>query len=114
LRRARTIQDITVLRPAPQASLSSIYQSHHRHAPGQDRASFSSRHGNLLGDLWEGGEPEWSTLWKFPMSICIFIGKAEAPTRTKNGHLTACSRWTEEAQELVLKARDRLSASRIG
>jgi 5-(carboxyamino)imidazole ribonucleotide synthase len=69
---------------------------------------------NLLGDLWEQGEPEWSYMLEVPDVHLHLYGKKEARPARKMGHLTACSRWMEEAQELVLKARDRLSASRIG
>lgn len=69
---------------------------------------------NLLGDLWKGGEPEWSYTLELPDVHLHLYGKRDARPGRKMGHLTACSRWTEEAQELVLKARDRLSASRIG
>jgi len=69
---------------------------------------------NLLGDLWSKGEPEWSYALQVPDIHLHLYGKAEARPGRKMGHLTACSRWTEEAQELALRARDRLSASRIG
>ncbi len=69
---------------------------------------------NLLGDLWESGEPEWSYTLEIPDVHLHLYGKKDARPGRKMGHLTACSRWAEEAQELVLKARDRLSAARIG
>ena len=69
---------------------------------------------NLLGDLWTGGEPEWSYTLEIPDVHLHLYGKTQARPGRKMGHLTACSRWTEEAQELVLKARDRLAAARIG
>lgn len=69
---------------------------------------------NLLGDLWVDGEPEWSYTLEIPDVHLHLYGKTEARPARKMGHLTACSRWTEEAQEIVVKARDRLSAARIG
>ncbi len=69
---------------------------------------------NLLGELWIEGAPEWSYTLEIPDVHLHLYGKAEARPGRKMGHLTACSRWTEEAQELVMKARDRLSAARIG
>lgn len=69
---------------------------------------------NLLGDLWEHGEPEWSYMLEVLDVHLHLYGKSDPRAGRKMGHLTACSRWMEEAQELVLKARDRLSASRIG
>lgn len=69
---------------------------------------------NLLGDLWSGGEPEWSYTLEIPNVHLNLYGKTEARSGRKMGHLTACSRWPEEAQEIVLKARDRLTAARIG
>ena len=69
---------------------------------------------NLLGDLWTEGEPEWSYTLEIPDVHLHLYGKKEARPGRKMGHLTACSRWAEEAQEIVTKARDRLSAARIG
>lgn len=69
---------------------------------------------NLLGDLWTHGEPEWSYTLEIPDVHLHLYGKTEARPGRKMGHITACSRWTEEAQEIVMKARDRLSAARIG
>ena len=69
---------------------------------------------NLLGDLWSGGEPEWSYTLEIPDVHLHLYGKHDARPGRKMGHLTACSRWSEEAQEIVLKARDRLCAARIG
>lgn len=69
---------------------------------------------NLLGDLWRDGEPEWSYTLEIPDVHLHLYGKKHARPGRKMGHITACSRWAEEAQELVLKARDRLCAARIG
>lgn len=69
---------------------------------------------NLLGDLWTHGDPEWSYTLEIPDVHLHLYGKTEARPGRKMGHLTACSRWAEEAQEIVMKARDRLSAARIG
>jgi 5-(carboxyamino)imidazole ribonucleotide synthase len=69
---------------------------------------------NLLGDLWEKGEPEWSYTLEIPDVHLHLYGKKQARPGRKMGHLTACARWTEQAREQVLRARDRLSASRIG
>ena len=69
---------------------------------------------NLLGDLWADGEPEWSYTLEIPDVHLHLYGKTGARPGRKMGHLTALSRWTEQAQEQVLRARDRLSASRIG
>ncbi len=81
---------------------------------GQTEPHSAAAMANLLGELWEGGEPEWSYTLEIPDVHLHLYGKSEARPGRKMGHLTACSRWTEEAQELVLKARDRLSSARIG
>ncbi|MBY0359284.1 MAG: 5-(carboxyamino)imidazole ribonucleotide synthase [Candidatus Obscuribacterales bacterium] len=69
---------------------------------------------NLLGDLWQDGAPEWSYTLEIPDVHLHLYGKTEARPGRKMGHLTTCSRWVEEAQELALKARDRLTTARIG
>ena len=63
---------------------------------------------NLLGDLWEQGEPNWSALYRFGDVRVHLYGKDEARPGRKMGHLTATARTVEEAQDRVLLARDAL------
>lgn len=81
---------------------------------GQTEPHSAASMANLLGDLWKEAEPDWSYALEIQDVHLHLYGKKEARPGRKMGHLTACSRWMEEAQELVVKARDRLSASSIG
>ncbi len=63
---------------------------------------------NLLGDLWQAGEPNWAALCAFPNVKLHLYGKAIARKGRKMGHLTALASRIEEAQEQVLAARDAL------
>jgi 5-(carboxyamino)imidazole ribonucleotide synthase len=69
---------------------------------------------NLLGDLWEPGEPDWSTVLAFPAVKLHLYGKAAARPGRKMGHLTALAPTREEARALVIDARDALRTSDRG
>ena len=61
---------------------------------------------NLLGDLWEGGEPPWEKVLGEPGVRLHLYGKAEARPGRKMGHLTVLADSPEEARERVLAARE--------
>jgi 5-(carboxyamino)imidazole ribonucleotide synthase len=61
---------------------------------------------NLLGDLWENGEPDWPAACAIPGVSLHLYGKAEPRTGRKMGHLTALADTVEEARELALYARE--------
>lgn len=63
---------------------------------------------NLLGDLWEGGEPDWAAALAFPDVKLHLYGKAAPRPGRKMGHLTALAATPEEARTLVLAAREAL------
>ena len=63
---------------------------------------------NILGDLWENGEPDWSVAISDPNVKLHLYGKQEARPGRKMGHLTALSVTGERAVETVSNARDRL------
>jgi 5-(carboxyamino)imidazole ribonucleotide synthase len=63
---------------------------------------------NLLGDIWQAGEPDWANALKFPDLKLHLYGKAEARRGRKMGHLTALARAAQEAVETVRKAREEL------
>jgi 5-(carboxyamino)imidazole ribonucleotide synthase len=63
---------------------------------------------NLLGDLWEDGEPNWAAACRFPEVKLHMYGKAEPRAGRKMGHLTATGRTVHEAQDRVIVARDAL------
>ncbi|HMF58441.1 MAG TPA: ATP-grasp domain-containing protein, partial [Pyrinomonadaceae bacterium] len=64
---------------------------------------------NLLGDLWQTGEPRWPSVCAFPNVKLHLYGKHEARPRRKMGHLTARAATTAEALKLVRAARESLT-----
>jgi 5-(carboxyamino)imidazole ribonucleotide synthase len=60
---------------------------------------------NLLGDVWEKGEPRWETLAEFPQVRLHLYGKASPRPGRKMGHLTAWADTPEEAEVMVRAAR---------
>jgi 5-(carboxyamino)imidazole ribonucleotide synthase len=63
---------------------------------------------NLLGHLWENGEPNWPAAIEDPLVKLHLYGKAEARVGRKMGHLTATGASPEEAIARVTQARERL------
>lgn len=63
---------------------------------------------NLLGDLWDGGEPDFESALAVPDVRLHLYGKASARPGRKMGHLSAVGSTTDEALEKVLTARARL------
>jgi len=65
---------------------------------------------NLLGDLWQQGEPDWlAALRAFPGVKLHLYGKRGARAGRKMGHLTALASTVEEAARTVRDARDALT-----
>jgi 5-(carboxyamino)imidazole ribonucleotide synthase len=60
---------------------------------------------NLLGDLWQDGEPDWAAACAFPDVKLHLYGKAEPRPGRKMGHLTALAASSGEAAQRVLAAR---------
>ncbi len=56
---------------------------------------------NLLGDLWETKEPNWSTALEIENVKLHLYGKSEARPGRKMGHLTAVAETAKEAVEKV-------------
>ncbi|MCI0681132.1 MAG: 5-(carboxyamino)imidazole ribonucleotide synthase [Gemmataceae bacterium] len=65
---------------------------------------------NLLGDLWQSGEPNWPAALAFPDVKLHLYGKAEPRPGRKMGHLTALAETAEQARAVVLAARAALPA----
>lgn len=63
---------------------------------------------NLLGDLWQNGEPKWAAALDDPAVKLHLYGKAEAKPGRKMGHLTATAAAPFEAVSAVRGARSRL------
>jgi 5-(carboxyamino)imidazole ribonucleotide synthase len=64
---------------------------------------------NLLGDLWEAGEPNWAAALAFSEVKLHLYGKREARPGRKMGHLTAWAETASQARDLVTAARQALS-----
>jgi 5-(carboxyamino)imidazole ribonucleotide synthase len=60
---------------------------------------------NLLGDLWQNGEPDFASALKNPAVKLHLYGKQEARIGRKMGHLTALAETRKEAVEIVAQAR---------
>lgn len=63
---------------------------------------------NLLGDLWQNGEPAWARACAFPEVKLHLYGKQQARPGRKMGHLTALAATAQEAVEMALAARKAL------
>ncbi|HEX7314278.1 MAG TPA: 5-(carboxyamino)imidazole ribonucleotide synthase [Pyrinomonadaceae bacterium] len=64
---------------------------------------------NLLGDLWQQGEPDWNAAAAFPNVKLHLYGKLEARPGRKMGHLTALAPTPAEAASAALAARAALT-----
>jgi 5-(carboxyamino)imidazole ribonucleotide synthase len=63
---------------------------------------------NLLGDLWQDGEPGWEAACAFPEVKLHLYGKPVPRPGRKMGHLTALARSAEAAARVVREARSAL------
>ena len=68
---------------------------------------------NLLGDLWDGGPPDWSAACAMPGVRLHLYGKTEPRPGRKMGHLTALADSPGEALARVLEARGALVARSV-
>lgn len=64
---------------------------------------------NLLGDLWQHGEPDWAAACAFPDVKLHLYGKTEPRPGRKMGHLTALAANSQAAALLVQQARTALT-----
>lgn len=67
---------------------------------------------NLLGDLWNGGEPRWEEALRRPGVRLHLYGKAEARPGRKMGHLNCLAPSADRALALALETRDALRGKR--
>ncbi|HEY2153629.1 MAG TPA: 5-(carboxyamino)imidazole ribonucleotide synthase [Vicinamibacterales bacterium] len=63
---------------------------------------------NLLGDLWEGGEPNWAAALAFPDVKLHLYGKSAPRPGRKMGHLTVMAPTAALAKARVIEARTAL------
>ena len=64
---------------------------------------------NLLGDLWDGGEPRWARALADPRVKLHLYGKKEPRPGRKMGHLTVLAKSAGEALEAAYAAKKRLT-----
>jgi len=67
---------------------------------------------NLLGDLWDGGEPDWAAALAFPAVKLHLYGKSVPRAGRKMGHITTLAPTPAEARTRVIAARNALKSAR--
>jgi 5-(carboxyamino)imidazole ribonucleotide synthase len=60
---------------------------------------------NLLGDVWEHGEPDWAAALAYPDVKLHLYGKSSPRPGRKMGHLTALAATPADARARVVAAR---------
>lgn len=68
---------------------------------------------NLLGDVWQNGEPHWQNALQSANIKLHLYGKSEPRNGRKMGHLTALADSAEKAVESVIKAKEKLGEFRF-
>ncbi len=68
---------------------------------------------NLLGDVWQGGEPDWSQALAIEDVKLHLYGKREPRVGRKMGHLTALAETSEAAVKRGLAARQALLGAEV-
>jgi 5-(carboxyamino)imidazole ribonucleotide synthase len=66
---------------------------------------------NILGDLWEGGEPQWPEILAHPAARLHLYGKAEPRAARKMGHITVLDESPSEAALTAKELRDKARRS---
>lgn len=69
---------------------------------------------NLLGDLWNNAEPQWTQALQRPEVKLHLYGKLEPRPGRKMGHLTATGDTPEAAEQQVREARASLGINPLG
>lgn len=65
---------------------------------------------NLLGDIWEKGEPNWAAALKLQNVKLHLYGKSEPRKGRKMGHITTVADTAHDAADLARSAREKLTA----
>ena len=63
---------------------------------------------NLMGDLWDHGEPNWAAALSLPNVKLHLYGKMSARPGRKMGHLTALGETADDAVATAITARNLL------
>ena len=64
---------------------------------------------NLLGDLWNNGEPDWNVSLENPRAKLHLYGKSEARPGRKMGHVCVMAESTEQAIREIETMKQRLT-----
>ncbi|MAX24605.1 MAG: 5-(carboxyamino)imidazole ribonucleotide synthase [Phycisphaeraceae bacterium] len=67
---------------------------------------------NIMGDLWEFGEPDFQQLRDLPNVHLHLYGKIQARPGRKMGHITCLAESVQAARQLALEARRKLRKTR--
>lgn len=78
---------------------------------GSTRLHSPAAMAQVLGDLWQNGEPNWPAACAAPEVKLHLYGKAAPRAGRKMGHITALGETAKEAVQRVIEARQRLLAS---
>ena len=73
---------------------------------GSTRSHAPAAMAQLLGDLWQNGEPNWPAALAVPGVKLHLYGKTDPRRGRKMGHLTAVAATADEAARTVLRARE--------
>ena len=95
-----------------EAAAASQFEQQLRAVTGQplgDGSCAPAAMAQLLGDLWDDGEPDWTAALAQPGVHLHLYGKREARTGRKMGHLTVISDDATDALQRVLDARAALN-----
>jgi 5-(carboxyamino)imidazole ribonucleotide synthase len=65
--------------------------------PGSTKLTQAAVMTNVLGDLWQNGEPDWNQVLRYPMVKLHLYGKHAAKPGRKMGHFTVLADTVEEA-----------------
>ena len=66
---------------------------------------------NLLGDLWQRGDPDWAVALAEPRASLHLYGKADARPGRKMGHLTITGALPDDVASEACELRDAISRS---
>ncbi len=64
---------------------------------------------NILGDIWQNGEPNWAEVVKDPRVKLHLYGKAEARVGRKMGHITTTAHSAKELANAISRIKNILS-----
>ena len=66
---------------------------------------------NLLGDLWQYGEPEWERILEHSCAKLHLYGKLDARPGRKMGHYTVLADTVETALRIALEIKQALGGA---